>query len=268
MHRMNYPLIVLTAAAIGTTTAVAAPISINSFGTAYTEDFNTLANAGTTNASLPAGWALSETGTSARVNQQYAAGTGSDNTGDTYSFGAAGSAERALGTLFSGTITPTIGASFINNAGGTLTALSISYTGEQWRAGVTNRGAADRLDFQYSIDATSLTTGTWIDVNALDFESPNINAAAGALDGNSTGNFATVGSAITGLNIANGAAFWIRWNDFDIAPGADDGLAVDDFTLTARGIVSVPEPGTLALLGLGLAGLAATRRRRQPGATR
>lgn len=260
MRCINYPVILLTAAAIGSTTAFAAPISINTFGSAYTQDFNTLASSpdNGTSSLVPTGWDFSESNTNADTT--YRVGTGSSNAGDTYSFGATGSSDRAFGTLLSGTLTPTIGASFVNSAGGTLTAFSISYTGEMWRAGVTNRNAADRLDFQYSIDASSLTTGTWIDIDALDFASPNINTTLGALNGNDAGNSAAVGSAISGLNIANGATFWIRWTDFNIA-SSDDGLAIDDFALTARGITSVPEPGTLALLGLGLAGLAAKRRR-------
>jgi len=252
----------LIAALSGVSAAVAAPISIGSFGSSVTQNFDTLATSGTANTSLPAGWGLFESGSSSRNNDAYAASTGSDDAGDVYSFGPAGNAERAFGTLLSNSLTPLIGASFVNNAGGVLTGLAISYTGEQWRAGVTNRGAADRLDFQYSLDATSLSTGTWVDVNALDFASPNINAAAGALDGNAAGNQAAVGSAIAGLNIANGATFWIRWTDFNIS-SADDGLAIDDFSLTARGVVEVPEPATLALLGLGLAGLVASRRHRR-----
>ena len=69
------------------------------FISSYSQDFNTLANsAGTTTnvLSLP-GWALFETGTAARVNQQYATDTGGSGTGDTYSYGAAGSVERDTG---------------------------------------------------------------------------------------------------------------------------------------------------------------------------
>ena len=118
----------------------------------------------------------------------------------------------------SGTLNSTIGAQFTNNTGSTVTALDVSYTGEMWRAGVTNRNAADRLDFQLSTDATSLTTGTWVDYNSLDFNSANINATAGALNGNAAGNQAAVSFSITGLSIPNGASFWIRWNESDIAP--------------------------------------------------
>jgi hypothetical protein len=258
MHWKQLQLMLIAASVAGTSAGVAAPISISSFGNTYTEDFNALANTGITNAALPAGWALFESGSSSRVNQQYAAGAGTDNTGDVYSFGSAGSSERALGTLFSNALTPTIGASFINDAGGTLTDLAIAYTGEQWRLGFTNRGAADRLDFQYSLDATSLITGTWINVDALDFNSPSTTGALGARNGNAAANRTNLSATITGLSVADGATFWIRWSDSNISPGADDGLAVDDFFVTA-----IPEPGSLALLGIAIAGLAASRRRKQ-----
>src|SRR4029079_1171430 len=100
-----------------------------------------------------------------------------------------------------------------------------------------NRNAADRLDFQLSTNAASLTTGTWVDYNGLDFNSPNINTTLGALNGNAPGNQTSPSFSITGLSIPNGASFWIRWNDFDIAPGADDGLAVDNFSITPKGAV-------------------------------
>lgn len=216
-------------------------ISLTTVGSAYTQNFDTLANTGTTNNLTITGWFLDETGSSTRNNGQYAASTGSDNAGDVYSFGAASSAERAFGTLFSGTLNPMIGAQFTNNTGSTITTLDISYTGEMWRAGVTNRGAADRLDFQLSTDATSLTTGTWLDFDALDFNSPNINATMGALNGNSAQNQAFVSFSITGLSIPNGASFWIRWREFDISPGADDGLGIDSFSLTPRVFDLPPE---------------------------
>jgi uncharacterized protein len=216
-------------------------ISLPTLGSAYTQNFDTLANTGSTNNLTINGWYLNETGSSSANNGQYNAGTGSGTGGDVYSFGAAASTERAFGTLFSGTLTPTIGAQFTNNTGDTVTSLDISYIGEMWRAGVTNRNAADRLDFQLSTDATSLTTGTWVDYNSLDFNSPNINATAGALNGNSSGNQTAVSFSITGLSIPNGASFWIRWNEFDIAPGADDGLAVDTFSITPRIVDFAPE---------------------------
>jgi uncharacterized protein len=197
---------------------------------------------------MPNGWVFAETGTGA--NATYTAGTGSNNAGDTYSFGATGSSERALGSLQSGSTVPTLGASFTNDTGAIITALNIAYTGEQWRLGTLNR--TDRLDFQYSLDAASLTTGTWIDVNALDFTAPTVGAAVGLLDGNATANQTAITSAITGLAIPPGATVWIRWNSFDAA-GADDGLAIDNFSITptvgailTAPIVSITTPDATA----------------------
>jgi hypothetical protein len=210
--------------------ALFAQVALTTSGAPYTQDFNTLATSGTTNTALPAGWTLTESGGGTRDNEQYAADTGSSNTGDTYSYGASASAERAFGGLLSGTLVPTIGAAFTNNTGVAITAVDISYIGEQWRLGSNTRGA-DRLDFQYSLDATSLTSGSWSDVNALDFSTIDTSGAIGLRNGNDSAFRRTVASRILGVSIPPGATFWIRWTDFN-ASGADDGLAVDDFALT------------------------------------
>ncbi|MBI5932519.1 MAG: ExeM/NucH family extracellular endonuclease [Chloroflexi bacterium] len=218
----------------------AGSVSLTTLNVAYTQDFSTLAGTpdNGTSVALPTGWDFSESGSNA--NTTYGIGTGSNNAGNTYSFGSTASAERAFGGLLSGSVTPTIGASFTNNTGQTVTTLDVSYIGEMWRAGVLNRGAADRLDFQFSANATSLTTGTWTDYDSLDFNSPNLAATAGALNGNSVTNQASLSLSITGLSIPNGATFWIRWTDFNIA-SSDDGLAVDSFSITPRVSDLAPE---------------------------
>jgi len=214
--------------------AVAAgSVSLSSLGTAYVQDFDTLAGSGTSSV-VPPGWEFLEVGTNA--NTLYSAGTGSSNAGDTYSFGSSGSAERAFGGLQSGSLNPLIGVAFTNDTGSLVTVLDIAYVGEQWRLGTSGRGP-DRLDFQYSLDATSLNTGTWTDADALDFSSPITTGTVGQLDGNV--NRTAVSAAIQNLAIAPGATFWIRWTDFN-ASSADDGLAVDEFSLTPRYADSAP----------------------------
>ncbi|MEW6130100.1 MAG: HYR domain-containing protein [Acidobacteriota bacterium] len=218
--------------------SAAGTISLTTLGSPYTQDFNTLSNtAGSTTNNLTInGWAMTESGGGARDNEQYAVDTGGSNTGDTYSYGAAGNTERALGELRSGTLIPLFGASFTNNTGATITSLQVAFTGEQWRLGTASR--TDQLNFEYSTNATDLTTGTWTNVSALNFVTPNT-VTTGAKDGNAAGNRTALNSTITGLSIANGATFWIRWTDTD-ASSADDGLAVDDFSLTPNGGVALP----------------------------
>jgi hypothetical protein len=216
---------------------VAAQVSIPSLGVPVTQDFNTLASAGSSGV-MPPGWAFSESGPGA--NASYSAGNGNSNAGDSYSFGAAGSSERALGTVLSGNQNLVFGGSFVNSTGNPIASLTVSYTGEQWRLG--NAGRADRIDFQYSLNAVSLTTGTWTNVDALDFSSPNI-TTLGALDGNAAGNRTTITGVISGLAIPPGSTVWIRWNDFN-AQGSDDGLAADDLSVTASGVLTPAHPTT------------------------
>lgn len=212
-------------------------ISLTASNTAYPQDFDALAITGTTNDLTITGWFLDEGGTSTRNNGQYTADTGSSITGDTYSFGASAVTERAFGGLQSSSLVPTVGAQFANNTGAVIIELTISYTGEQWRLGAIGR--TDRIDFQYSTDASSLTTGTWTDVNELDFTAPVTAGTVGPLDGNAAANRTAISFTIIDLDIPDGATFWIRWADFN-ATSSDDGLAIDDFSLTP--LVFEPPP--------------------------
>ena len=218
--------------------------SYTTLGSTYSQNFSNLITTGTQsvtggnlnnmNTGLN-GWYFVESGTGA--NTTISTGNGSSATGDTYSFGTTSAADRSLGGSLSGSLTPNIGYWFTNNTGSTINSIQIAYTGEQWRLGATAR--VDRLEFQYSTDATSLTTGTWTSITPLNFTAPTTAGTVGALDGNLTANRTAVSSTITGLSIANGTSVFIRWNDFN-ATGADDGLAVDDFSLIGNGAPADP----------------------------
>ncbi len=213
-------------------------VSLTTLGSASTQNFDTLSNTAgsTTNNLTITGWFMTETGGGARDNEQYAVDTGASTTGDTYSFGAAAATERALGGLRSGTLIPSFGACFTNNTGATIASLAVAYTGEEWRLGTAAR--TDQLTFEYSLNATDLVTGTWTGVAALNFVTPDT-VTAGAKNGNAAADRTALSTTISSLSVANGATFWIRWVDVD-ATGADDGLAVDDFSLTPQGAVALP----------------------------
>jgi hypothetical protein len=216
----KFTLIILCFASVFTAKA---QISITSTTFTYVENFNSLVNSGTSSA-LPTGWAFNETGSSG--NTTFTAGTGSSNSGDTYSFGLTSNSERALGSIRSGSVASTYGVGFVyNGTEGRLASMSITYTGETWRTGVTT-SRTDKLDFQYSTTATSITSGTWIDFDALDYVGP----ASAAIASGSMLSSASISGTITGLYIPIGGQIWFRFVDSD-ATGSDDGLAVDDFTV-------------------------------------
>lgn len=205
-------------------------------GGTYSQNFNSLATNGagigwTNNLTLP-GWYASRSAAPQEV-VDYDAGTGSSTTGSLYSFGSSGSAERALGSLASGTQGHfAYGVRFVNDTGFDRTNLVISYTGEQWR--VAN-ASTQILAFSYQMGA-SLTNAdarnlqSWIPFPALTFHSPTTNGTQ-ALNGNqSTNRVAFVNVSLTGLVVPAGQELFLRWFDTEDA-GSDDGLAVDDLTV-------------------------------------
>lgn len=225
--------------------------------TNYSQNFDTLASSGSTGSALPPGVAIIETG--ANANATYGIGTGSSNAGNSYSFGAAGSTERALGSLASGSLETMFGFLFTNGLGATITGFDFSYTGEQWRLGTSND---DRLTFEYSTNATSLTNGTWTAVSALDFLPAVTTGTEGALNGNLAANQRSLAATISGLSIASGANFAFRWTDLN-STGNDHGLAIDDVSIRSQlAAGAVPEPATWAMMLLGFGAIGTVLRKR------
>lgn len=216
-------------------TGAMAQIPVTGSSLTYMQDFNGLDITSTNSSNLPSGWEIFEYGTSANVNNQYKGDAGTSNGGDTYSYGSAGAAERALGSLASNTLSTQYGAKFINNTGTTITSLTISYQGEQWRFGgsAAPRVDNDSLRFLYSTTATGVsdtTAANWSEDYALLFTGPNITAATGSLDGNLAGNN-TLKTAVISVTVNPGSTLIIKWVDKNIA-GTDDGLAIDDLSIT------------------------------------
>ena len=86
-----------------------------------------------------------------------------------------------------------------------------------WGTVESNRfGTHEFLDYAALLNTepyicANLGTGTWTDVDALDFATPNTGAAPGALDGNAVANRAAVNGTIAGLALAPSATLWVRW---------------------------------------------------------
>jgi fibronectin-binding autotransporter adhesin len=239
--------IVLAGAAI-TTPALGGSYSYTTSGGLYTQNFDTLPNTGTysftglgpfdtsvtpINAAGTEGWQFWKylgTGT----NALFSPNNGSGTSGSTYSYGISESADRALGTLASGSGSYRLGMVVQNNTGETLTNFTLGYVGEQWRwGGSTN---INTLTFDYSIGtgASIDSSGAFVTNPSLDFASPVSSGTAGPLDGNLPENQRNVSATVGGLAWAPGDYLILRWSDFNDV-GNDDGLALDNVTFTAAG---------------------------------
>ncbi len=237
MRKLYFPLFTLLLMA---STYVQAQITFNNVSQVYSQDFDGLANTGTNNTFDLTGWSANRS--------TYNAGTGSNNAGSMYSFGAASSTERALGTLTSGSV-PTIAFGFklINSTGENVKSVNVTYTGEQWRRGTrrvfdTNQPVPDTLYFEYSLDADSIndSLATWVRLSELSFSSPDTTGQDVLKDGDNAALQKAFNNTFA-VDVNNGQSVWIRW----ISPrysnntpggivGSKDGLAVDNLSVRVQ----------------------------------
>jgi len=245
-------VLLTTFLALRPTSALTNNGSITAFGTPLTEPFDGLASSGTNivwtdNVTIP-GWYSSRA--------TYNSGAGTVNTGALYSFGASSGltvGDRALGSIGSGgTGTVYYGVRLVNNTGGTITSLDISYIAEQWRTGGSSSATpsiAQLVDFQYQVANAGAITGInnpttgWSDYDPLDFSSPIFGTtAAAALDGNAAANQVSKAATLT-VTVNSGQEIWLRWRDLDHANN-DHGMGIDTFSVTANGAGSTNPSGT------------------------
>ncbi len=205
-------------------------------GGSYSQNFDALGGAAanwTNNVTLPGWYAAKGSGD----NTNYLADTGTSTAGGIHSYGVTGInsvSDRALGSIGASSVTYAYGVRFTNDTAAIQTNITVSYTGEQWRSG--SAATAQTLAFSYAVSSSPITNSfsaaTWINFTALNFVSPNLSAAASALDGNAATNRQFFsGVVLPGVVVAPGQEIFFRWQDVDDT-GYDNALAIDDLTVS------------------------------------
>jgi hypothetical protein len=197
------------------------------------------------------GWSdgdLAFGGTRTTASTDYTRGTspGAVTTGGVYAFDVDPSAtvNRALGFQPGGGdwAPGTVTLKLVNNTGSVLSALDIAYT-----VYINNdQGRSSSFNFSYSAD-----NATYTSVPSLDLTSPTTLDALGFVANQRS-------TTISGLNIAPGDSFYLRWSSADVSgSGSRDEFALDDISVTP-----VPEPSTYAAGILAVLVVCWTQRRR------
>lgn len=204
----------------------------------YHQNFDSLAASGNANGwsnnfTLP-GWYASRSA-SPFVITNIIANAGSLTTGSLYSYGATGSASRALGVLVSGTTgNIAFGLRLTNDTASAQSNILISFTGEQWR---NANPATQTLAFFYRIgnsltDADAAGNFVWTPFAGLNFTTPVSGGTSGALDGTAAVNqivFTNV--PLTGVVVQAGQEIFLRWFLARPSSGSSPGVAIDNLTV-------------------------------------
>lgn len=146
--------------------------------------------------------------------------------------------------LASGSNVFAVGAEFTNTTNGTITSLTITYTGEYWRSSsnssVTSIAPTNVMTFGYGFSGGSASSSNYLSSSSLsssiglNLVGPPTTGAVNSsapLNGNASGNQTVFTSTINGLNWTPGTSLFIRWSDVNDTAN-DAGLAVDDFSMS------------------------------------
>lgn len=212
--------------------------SVPTAGTAVTQNFNGMGSSAT--ASLPTGWKMGtdwSTGATATAAAAGTSGTGalaSNSSGNFYNFAngvTASSTDRAIGFLTSNSYTSprSIIYAFKNDTGGAVTSITVSWNYEKYRSGSR---AFDWTFFHGSTSAASTAAADGNQSYAADASNTVISNPPA-----STAKSVT----LTGLNIAAGATYYLRWT-YTGSGGSSSaqGLGIDDFSITLTGAAATP----------------------------
>lgn len=206
-----------------------AAVRISSANGAYTQTFDALGTNGSANVwdnaadPLPAWYAFENT----TAAETYRTGNGSSTSGGLYAFGAAGSANRSLGSLAASDITYRYGVAFTNETDASITNLAVSFAAVQWRAA---NGATNTLAFEYCVTnrVLPLCQGVWTAVPGLSFPSPAVTNASQAAEAVF---IKEARRAALAVSIPAAQVLILRWRDPDDA-GADHAFGIDDLAVT------------------------------------
>jgi endonuclease G, mitochondrial len=198
---------------IGTTATASLPVDFKVDKLTTVRTVGTYA-AAVTATNLAGGANLSSTA----ANGIYNFGSGTTTTG----------ADRAIGFLSSGsgTTSGNLYAQFINNTGGNLAGLSISYDVEKYRGGTNAAGF--RMQLFYSTDGTSWTSA------GSDFFTGFSADASNAGFATAPGASVSIVNKTLSVTIANGSDFYLAWN-YSVTSGStttnSQALAIDNISI-------------------------------------
>ena len=246
---------------------------ISFVGGVYSQNFDALPGATnnvsnttwTDNSTLP-GWYANKTtfsvtdGTIGGTAATFDSSSSTANNVGLFSFGTAGSVERALGSRatsnFAGNDPVLYGVRLVNGTGQTLTKFTVTYTGEQWFKSSAATAHTVLVDYQFG--AASIATGTWTAVSAATFTAPiATGTTATALNGNTAANRSVKVAVVTGVSWVPGQELWVRFRDANES-GNEQGLAVDDFNFLADDESGLFFNGSTSYVTMGFGAASAT----------
>jgi hypothetical protein len=229
--------------------AQSASAAVNYTGTAYTQNFDALADTGSSwaNDSTLAGWSLFRRPAPGTPLTSITQGTGSSNAGAFYSFGLSGDPDRSLGGVGSGgtywgspstnAVAGWMAVALTNDTDALIDTFTLKFDGEQWRQG--GNTTPQTMVLEYGFGATFDTVAPWTAPGeTFNFVSP-ITTGPGTINGNEGANrVADLGGDMTGVAWNPDDTLWIRWIEHNDA-GNDHGLGVDNFEFST-GTITPP----------------------------